>query len=37
MEDLASGRQEITSAVRSELSSLSAVIAEVNSKVKGKN
>jgi hypothetical protein len=37
MEDLASGRQEITSAVRSELSSLSSVIAEFNSKVKGKN
>jgi hypothetical protein len=37
MEDLASGRQEITSAIRSELSSLSAVISEANSKVKGKN
>ena len=37
MEDLASGRQEITSAIRSELSSLSTVISEANSKVKGKN
>ena len=37
MEDLASGRQEITSAIRSELSSLSVVISEANSKVKGKN
>jgi lysyl-tRNA synthetase class II len=37
MEDLASGRQEITSAIRSELSSLSAIISEANSKVKGKN
>ena len=37
MEDLASGRQEITSAIRSELNSLSGVISEANSKAKGKN
>ena len=37
MEDLASGRQEITSAIRSELNSLSGVIAEAKSKAKGKS
>ena len=37
MEDLASGRQEITSAIRSELNSLSGVISEAKSKAKGKN
>ena len=37
MEELASGRQEITSAIRSELNSLSGMIAEAKSKAKGKN
>ena len=37
MEELASGRQEITSAIRSELNSLSVVISEAKSRPKGKN
>ena len=37
MEELASGRQEITSAIRSELNSLSGVISEAKSRSKGKN
>ncbi len=36
MEDLVSGRQEITSAIRTELSSLSGIISEANTKAKGK-
>ena len=37
MEELASGRQEITSAIRAELNSLSGVISEAKSKTKGKS
>ncbi len=37
MEELASGRQEITSAIRSELNSLSGVLSEAKSRSKGKN
>ncbi len=36
MEDLASGRQEITSAIRSELNTLAGMISEANIKAKGK-
>ena len=36
MEELASGRQEITSAIRSELNALSGVISEAKSSSKGK-
>ena len=36
MEDLASGRQEITSAIRSELNTLVGMISEANNKAKGK-
>lgn len=36
MEDLASGRQEITTAIRSELNTLAGMISEANSKAKGK-
>ena len=36
MEDLASGRQDITTAIRSELNTLAGMISEANSKAKGK-